>query len=82
MQDAPAERYEPLLAAFRRGYESLLPWPEAYNTEMDTFRLGRMLWMANWVARFQRQYLADHLARLAPTLERFLATGKLRKLSG
>ncbi len=78
MQDAPAERYEPLLAAFRRGYESLRPWPEAYNTEMDTFRLGRILWVANWVARFQRQYLADHLARLAPVLESFLATGRLR----
>jgi len=81
MQDVPAERYEPLLAAFRQGYESRLPWPEAYESEMDTFRVGRMLWVANWVANNQRQYLADHLERLAPLLERFLSTGRLRKPS-
>jgi Ser/Thr protein kinase RdoA (MazF antagonist) len=79
MQDVPPERYEPLLSAFRRGYESLLPWPEAYPGEMDIFRAGRMLWVANWVVLNDRQHLADHLNRLAPMLERFLISGNLRK---
>jgi Ser/Thr protein kinase RdoA (MazF antagonist) len=81
MEAVPSERYEPLLEAFRRGYESLHPWPEAYEGEMDTFRAGRMLWVGNYVARFQGQYLREHLEHLAPVLERFLETGKLRKLN-
>jgi Ser/Thr protein kinase RdoA (MazF antagonist) len=79
MQDVSPERYDPLLRAFRRGYESLRPWPEAYEGEMDIFRVGRMLWVANYVAWQQRLYLNDHLQRLAPVLEDFFATGRLRK---
>ena len=79
MQDVPPERYEPLLEAFRRGYESLQPWPEAYEGEMDIFRIGRMLWVANYVAHRQTQYLQDHLERNSLLLEAFLTTGKLRK---
>jgi Ser/Thr protein kinase RdoA (MazF antagonist) len=78
MEVVPAERYEPLLAALRGGYERLLPWPEAFESEIDTFRAGRMLWVANYVARFQGAHLKEHLERLAPQLERFFATGKLR----
>jgi Ser/Thr protein kinase RdoA (MazF antagonist) len=81
MSDVPSERYEPLLGAFRRGYETKRCWPEAYPGEMDSFRVGRMLWTANWVALHERQYLADHLGRNAPLLERFLDTGRLRKPS-
>jgi Ser/Thr protein kinase RdoA (MazF antagonist) len=82
MSDVSAEAYEPLLVAFRGGYETLLPWPEAYAGQMDTFRAGRILWVANYVAGHQSQYLNQHMARLTPQLERFLQTGLVRKTAG
>jgi hypothetical protein len=80
MLAVPPERFEPLQSAFRQGYESLAAWPEAYQGEIDIFRAGRMLWVANYVARFERDYLRPHLDRVAPQLERFLETGVLRKV--
>ena len=71
--------FEQAQAAFRRGYESLSVWPEQYPGQIDTFRAGRMFWVANWVARFQKQYLKEHIERVAPVLERFLETGLVRK---
>jgi Ser/Thr protein kinase RdoA (MazF antagonist) len=44
------ERYPDLLAACRSGYERLLPWPEG---DLEVLQIGRLLWQANWVARFQ-----------------------------
>jgi Ser/Thr protein kinase RdoA (MazF antagonist) len=79
MDDTPPDAFEPLQAAFRRGYESRLPWPEAYSGEVDLFRSGRMLWVTNWVAHHQREHLKKHLAWLAKQFEPFLATGLLRK---
>ena len=35
--------------------------------------------VANYVARYEREYLREHLDWLAQPLERFLETGKLRK---
>jgi Ser/Thr protein kinase RdoA (MazF antagonist) len=82
MSDVAPDQYEPLLAAFRRGYESLQPWPEAYEGQMDSFRVGRMLWVANDVARCHSQYLSQHIAWLTPQLERYLETGLVWKLKG
>lgn len=45
------ERYPDLLAACREGYERRLPWPEG---DLEALQIGRLLWKANWVARFQR----------------------------
>ena len=80
MTDVPREAFEPLLAALRRGYERLEPWPEDYADEMDTFRAGRELWVANYVARVDQPHLAGYLERIAPMLEQFLETGALRKV--
>lgn len=63
--------------ALRAGYERLAPWPERYAGEIDRFRVGRMLWVANYVARVERVHLPDHVRWLTPQLERFLATGRL-----
>ena len=71
--------YERLLAAFRRGYEELAAWPEAYPEEIDTLRAGRMLWVSNFVAHHERQHLATHVERTAPVFQRFLETGQIRK---
>jgi Ser/Thr protein kinase RdoA (MazF antagonist) len=80
MGDVAPDEYDPLLAAFRRGYESLSAWPETGPSQIDTFRAGRMLWVANYVARYEREYLKGFIDRQAPLLERFLATGRLRKV--
>ena len=79
MSDVSPEEFEPLQAALRAGYESLRPWPETYRGQIDTLRAGRTLWVANYVARFQRQHLKEHIDWLAPQLERFLETGLVRK---
>ena len=73
-----AGAYEPLLAAFRRGYESLSsPWPEQYPGQIDTFRAGRMLWVANYVARFERPHLAGFIEQVAQRFEKFLIVNRL-----
>ncbi len=66
--EVSAEVYEPLLAAFRRGYECLSPWPEQYPGQIDTFRAGRMLWVTNYVARVERPYLEGFIDRVAGLL--------------
>jgi Ser/Thr protein kinase RdoA (MazF antagonist) len=79
MMDVEPARYEPMLAAFRSGYERLRAWPEAYEGEMDIFRAGRMLWTANHRAGWRPEILPKVVAEMAPGFKRFLATGKLRK---
>lgn len=81
MTDGPREAYESLQAAFRQGYASRLPWPERYPGEMDTFRAGRMLWVANYVARYEDEYLREHIEHTTPLFARFLETGELRKVT-
>jgi Ser/Thr protein kinase RdoA (MazF antagonist) len=69
------DEYDRLTGAFRRGYEELAAWPEQYQGQIDTLRAGRMLWVANWMACYQRQHLAKHIEWLAPQLEQFLKAG-------
>jgi Ser/Thr protein kinase RdoA (MazF antagonist) len=79
MMDVEADAFEPLQAALRRGYESLAPWPERYEGEVDTFRVGRLFWVANYVARYQRAYLREHIDWTARLFAGYLETGRLRK---
>ena len=76
-EDGDPDQYEDLLAAFRRGYERRLDWPEG---DMAVLQIGRILWRVNWVARFQRQHLANNLAFNTVFFERYLKTGKLLPL--
>jgi Ser/Thr protein kinase RdoA (MazF antagonist) len=78
MTDVPPDAYEPLQDAFRAGYERIRPWPETCTGQIDTFRAGRLIWVANYVARHQRQYLQKHLAWTSRLLEPYLETGILR----
>jgi Ser/Thr protein kinase RdoA (MazF antagonist) len=48
------ERYPDLLAACKSGYEKLLAWPEG---DLEVLQIGRLLWKANYVARFHRASL-------------------------
>ena len=75
--DVPPDAYEPYVDAFRAGYERRAPWPERTPGQIDAFRVGRLLWVSNYVARHEAQYLQDHVDRLAPRLEGFLATGRV-----
>jgi Ser/Thr protein kinase RdoA (MazF antagonist) len=79
MMDVPTEAYDPLLAAFRQGYEAQSLWPERYAGQIDTFRVGRMFWVANYVARYQRKHLREHVDWTARMFEGYLDTGRLRK---
>jgi Ser/Thr protein kinase RdoA (MazF antagonist) len=71
--ELPPESIKPAVAAFQRGYERLAEWPESIPGEIEWLRAGRALWVANYVARFQRPYLESHLKWLTPLMERFLA---------
>ncbi len=82
MKDVETKSYEPLLAQFRAGYESLLAWPERYAGEMDTFRAGRMLWVANYVASHERKFFSSHVKRITPMFEAYIRTGELCGIDG
>lgn len=71
--------FEPLQRAFRQGYESRLTWPERYEGQIDPFRAARKLWVANYIAQFERDHLKEFIDGLAPLFERFLETGLIRK---
>jgi Ser/Thr protein kinase RdoA (MazF antagonist) len=79
MVDVERDAYEPLQVAFRCGYETRATWPEQFEGQIDAFRAGRMLWVANYVARFQREYLPEHIEGLSGYFARFLDTGRIRK---
>ena len=68
------ERYETLLAAFKRGYTQHLPWPDG---DLTTLQMGRYLWKLNYVARRERAYLAKFVAYCAGLFEHALAHGKM-----
>ena len=61
MREVSPDSYDPLLIALRAGYEELCNWPEDEAGQIDTFRAGRVLWVSNYVAQFERQYLQEHL---------------------
>ena len=75
MEDFGYERYRALLPAFRQGYESLLDWPEG---SLEVLQIGRLLWKANYVARFHPDALGDMTAAYGRVFRRFEETGILR----
>ena len=72
LETAGEERYPALLAAFKRGYSALLDWPA---DPIEPLQIGRMLWMINWVARNQAQWLGNMVERHVPAFEHFEKTG-------
>ncbi len=67
-------RYPELLAAFRRGYEAHMAWPDA---PIEPSQIGRLLWKINWVARNQSQWLADMVERHVSVFEHYEQTGQV-----
>lgn len=78
MMDVKPEQFDVLQVAFRQGYESLREWSEVYEGQIDTFRIGRMIWVTNYVARYHRQHLENHINQSLKIFTRFLDTGALR----
>ena len=68
-------RYPGLLAAFRRGYEGLLPWPA---DPIESFQIGRLLWKVNWFARRRPERLLAEVERHEPVFRHFEQTGLVR----
>lgn len=68
------ERYAVLLAAFRRGYEHLLDWPE---DPIEPFQIGRILWKLNYIARFHGRWFEKAVARHMGVLSTFERTGRV-----
>jgi Ser/Thr protein kinase RdoA (MazF antagonist) len=70
--------YGALRAAFRQGYETVAPWPERYEGEIDRFIAGRALVLANGVLQDVdpewREAAPQYLERTEARL-RALATG-------
>jgi Ser/Thr protein kinase RdoA (MazF antagonist) len=79
LEDTDEERYPGLLAAFRRGYESFLAWPD---DPIEPFQIGRLLWIVNWVARNQPESLAHAVARHIPVFEHYEQTGRIIRPPG
>lgn len=74
LEDTDAERYSRLLAAFRRGYEAHLAWPE---DPIEPLQVGRQLWQVNWVARHEPECLASMVERYVPAFEHYERTGEV-----
>ncbi len=68
------EQYTGLLAAFRRGYEAHLAWPDE---PIQPFQIGRMLWKINWVARYEPGQLVGMVERYLPVFEHYERTGQV-----
>ena len=76
--DGPRDQYDALLAQFKAGYSTLAEWPERYEGEMDRFRAGRVLWIANYVLCAEDEYFEQHIKAITPMLQRFLKDGVVR----
>ena len=74
-EDTDEEWYKALLAAFRRGYEAHLAWPDG---DMPLLQIGRILWRINHYARWApAAWLKKDAAFNAELFQRYLDTGKL-----
>ncbi len=68
-------RYQELRVAFRAGYEQLLDWPEG---NLEVLQIGRLLWVANWVARFDSESLDAVGQKYGEVFRHFADSGELR----
>lgn len=78
LKETDQETYTGLLAAFRHGYEALLPWPD---DPIEPLQVGRILWRMNYVAGIQAQRLPQMVERYRGMLLGYERTGRLVKPS-
>ena len=75
LETVGAARYGVMLSAFRSGYELLLDWPEG---GLEVLQLGRLLWKANYIARFEREQIGSTARKLGKVFRTFGSNGELR----
>ena len=68
------DKYQRLLAAFQKGYETNLPWPEE---PIEPFQIGRILWKLNWIGRFQHNFFMKSFESYLPVLKTYKETGRV-----
>ena len=64
------DRHEPLLAAFKQGYETILPFPEEHPGQLETHMLARRLNLLNYVFAAEELDIAQYPNFIPVTLER------------
>ena len=71
------ESFEPMLAAFRSGYESVCAWPEDHAGQLEALFMGRALLLANYIAVSEdsedRAFAPEYLSQVEARLRTYLA---------
>ena len=75
LETVGGDRYEALLAAFRGGYTRHLDWPAG---NLEVLQIGRLLWKANYVARFAQESLGSLSEQYGEIFRRYERSGELR----
>lgn len=69
-----SEHRDEIRSAFRRGYESIAPWPVVDERQLDGFFAARQIMLMNYAGRTLRTAeAADYIDRVMPWLEGFVA---------
>jgi len=64
------DNYEALLAGFKHGYERVLPFPEAYDGQLELYLLARRLGLINYILSARELDIADYPNFIPLTVER------------
>ncbi|HEX6286744.1 MAG TPA: phosphotransferase, partial [Acidimicrobiia bacterium] len=64
---------EDIRAAFRKGFESVAPWPIVDDRQLDGFHAARQIMLMNYAGRTLRMgEAADYIDHVMPWLERYV----------
>ena len=74
LETVGTERYRELLPCVQEGYQKHLAWPEG---NLEVLQIGRMLWQANWVARFESEFSEPQSRRMGAVFRKFAHSGML-----
>lgn len=68
-----SEQKTAIREAFKRGYETVLPWPVEDESQLDGFHAARQVMLMNYAARaLPPQEASDYLDRVFPWLESYV----------
>jgi Ser/Thr protein kinase RdoA (MazF antagonist) len=68
-----SEMRDDIRAAFRKGYESVAPWPIVDERQLDGFHAARQIMLMNYAGRTLRvDDAAEYLDKVMPWLERYV----------
>ncbi|MFP3883526.1 MAG: phosphotransferase enzyme family protein [Actinomycetota bacterium] len=68
-----SEIRDDIRSAFRKGFESIAPWPVVDDRQLDAFHAARQIMLMNYAARTLRTHeAAEFLDHVMPWLERYV----------